>query len=334
VDEGWHDTVLVIPGERVKLLLKFGDNTMSLNWTVENIPDLTGKVIIITGANSGIGFEAAREFARKGARIILASRNKNKAEAALSQIQTEIPGSRAEILQLDLANLKSVQQFAESFKKNYDRLDTLLNNAGIMMVPYGKTKDGFEKQFGTNHLGHFALTGLLIDLLLKTPGARVVNISSNAHHFGEMNFSNRMYENGEGYSPQKAYGRSKLANLLFTYELQRRFNTIEVETIALAAHPGISNTNLGAHIFKRWRLRILQPLMELMLQSAAMGALPGIRAAVDPEVRGGQYFGPDGPKERSGYPVVVLSNEASYNLNDALQLWEISEKLTGVSYLN
>ena len=305
-----------------------------MNWTVEDIPDLTGKVIIITGANSGIGFEATKEFARKGVRVILASRNKNKAEVALSQIQTEIPGSQAEILQLDLANLKSVQQFADSFKKKYDRLDTLLNNAGIMMVPYGKTKDGFETQFGTNHLGHFALTGLLIDLLLKTPGARVVNISSNAHHLDEVNFSNLMYEDGEGYSPQKAYGRSKLANLLFTYELQRRFNAIEVETIALAAHPGISNTNLGAHIFKRWRLGILQPLMGLMLQSAARGALPGIRAAVDPMVSGGQYYGPDGPKERSGYPVVVLSNEASYILEDALQLWEISEKLTGISYLN
>ncbi|MEE9599401.1 MAG: oxidoreductase [Anaerolineales bacterium] len=305
-----------------------------MNWSTEKIPDLTGKVIVITGANSGIGFEAAKEFARKGARIILASRNKNKAEAALSQIQTEIPGSQAEILQLDLANLRSVQQFADSFKKKYDRLDILLNNAGIMMVPYGKTKDGFEKQFGTNHLGHFALTGLLIDLLLKTPGSRVVNISSNAHQFGEMNFSNLMNEDGEGYSSQKAYGRSKLANLLFTYGLQRRFNALEVDTIALAAHPGISNTNIAAHIFKRWRLRILQPLMGLMLQSAAMGALPGIRAAVDPQVKGGEYFGPDGSRERSGYPVVVLSNESSYNLENALQLWEISEKLTGVSYLN
>ncbi|MEE8357024.1 MAG: oxidoreductase [Anaerolineales bacterium] len=305
-----------------------------MNWSTEKIPDLTGKVIVITGANSGIGFEAAKEFARKGARIILASRNKNKAEAALSQIQTEIPGSQAEILQLDLANLRSVQQFADSFKKKYDRLDILLNNAGIMMVPYGKTKDGFEKQFGTNHLGHFALTGLLIDLLLKTPGSRVVNISSNAHQFGEMNFSNMMNEDGEGYSSQKAYGRSKLANLLFTYGLQRRFNALEVDTIALAAHPGISNTNIAAHIFKRWRLRILQPLMGLMLQSAAMGALPGIRAAVDPQVKGGEYFGPDGSRERSGYPVVVLSNESSYNLENALQLWEISEKLTGVSYLN
>lgn len=307
---------------------------MSEQWTTENIPDLTGKVIIITGGNSGIGYEAAKEFARKGAQIILASRNKNKAKAALSRIQTEIPGSRAEIYQLDLADLKSIKQFTDTFKKKYNRLDVLLNNAGIMMVPYGKTKDGFELQLGTNHLGHFALTGTLIDLLLNTPGARVVNVSSNAHYFGEMDFSNLMYENGEGYSAQKAYGRSKLANLLFTYELQRRFNAVGVDAIALAAHPGISNTNLAAHIFKRWRLKILQPLMGLMLQSAAMGALPSIRAAVDSSVSGGQYFGPNGSKERSGYPVVVLSNENSHNLEDALQLWEISEKLTGVSYLN
>lgn len=307
---------------------------MSEQWTTENIPDLTGKVIIITGGNSGIGYEAAKEFARKGAQIILASRNKNKAKAALSRIQTEIPGSRAEIYQLDLADLKSIKQFTDTFKKKHNRLDVLLNNAGIMMVPYGKTKDGFELQLGTNHLGHFALTGTLIDLLLNTPGARVVNVSSNAHYFGEMDFSNLMYENGEGYSAQKAYGRSKLANLLFTYELQRRFNAVGVDAIALAAHPGISNTNLAAHIFKRWRLKILQPLMGLMLQSAAMGALPSIRAAVDSSVSGGQYFGPNGSKERSGYPVVVLSNENSHNLEDALQLWEISEKLTGVSYLN
>lgn len=307
---------------------------MILYWTSDNISDLTGKVIIITGANSGIGYEAAKEFARKGAQIILACRNLDKAQFALSQIQAEITETKAEILKLDLANLKSIQQFVDSFKKKYDRLDILLNNAGIMMVPYGKTEDGFENQFGTNHLGHFALTGLLIELLHKTPGARVVNISSNAHHFGEMDFSNLMFEDGEGYLAQKAYGRSKLANLLFTYELQRRFEARGVNTIAVAAHPGISNTNLAAHIFKRWRLKMLQPLMGLMLQSAAMGALPGIRAAVDPTVSGGQYFGPDGSKERSGYPVVVFSNEASHNLEDALQLWEISEKLTGVYYLD
>ncbi len=307
---------------------------ISEKWTTENIPDLTGKVIIITGANSGIGYEAAKEFARKGAQIILASRNLDKAQSALSQIQSDLPETKAEILKLDLASLKSIRQFADEFKAKYDHLDVLLNNAGIMMMPYGKTKDGFELQFGTNHLGHFALTGQLIDLLLKTPGARVVNISSNAHYFGEMDFSNLMYENGEGYAAQKAYGRSKLANLLFTYEMQRRFNAIEADAITLAAHPGISNTNLAAHIFKRWRLKILQPLMGLMLQSAAMGALPGIRAAVDSSVSGGQYFGPDGSKERSGYPVVVLSNEASHNIEDALHLWEISEKLTGVSYLN
>lgn len=307
---------------------------MILYWTSDNISDLTGKVIIITGANSGIGYEAAKEFARKGAQIILACRNLDKAQFALSQIQAEITETKAEILKLDLANLKSIQQFVDSFKKKYDRLDILLNNAGIMMVPYGKTEDGFENQFGTNHLGHFALTGLLIELLHKTPGARVVNISSNAHHFDEMDFSNLMFEDGEGYLAQKAYGRSKLANLLFTYELQRRFEARGVNTIAVAAHPGISNTNLAAHIFKRWRLKMLQPLMGLMLQSAAMGALPGIRAAVDPTVSGGQYFGPDGSKERSGYPVVVFSNEASHNLEDALQLWEISEKLTGVYYLD
>ena len=192
-------------------------------WTTEDMPDLTGKVIIVTGANSGIGFEAAKAFARKGAQTILACRSMDKAEAALAEIQAEIPNAPAEIMHLDLANQASIHKFAEAFKAKFNRLDVLVNNAGIMMVPYGTTEDGFEKQFGTNHLGHFALTGLLIDLLLNTKGSRVVNISSGGHRMGQMDFDNLMYADGEGYSGARAYGRSKLANLLFTYELQRRY---------------------------------------------------------------------------------------------------------------
>jgi NAD(P)-dependent dehydrogenase (short-subunit alcohol dehydrogenase family) len=301
-------------------------------WTTADIPDLTGKVIVITGANSGIGFEATREFARKGAHTILACRNLEKGQIALDQIKAEIPDASAEIMQLDLASLESVRQFVKDFKAKYDRLDILLNNAGIMMVPYGKTEDGFERQFGTNHLGHFALTGLLIDLLSKTADARVVNVSSNGHRFGKMDFDDLMYEDNK-YSSIGAYARSKLANLLFTYELQRRLEAQDLDVIAVAAHPGNSDTNLGTHLQEHPAYKIMQPIFGRMGQSAAMGALPSIRAAVDLDVAGSEYFGPSGTMETQGYPILVPSNKASQNQADAQKLWEISEELTGVRYL-
>lgn len=306
---------------------------MNDKWTAENIPDLTGKVIVITGANSGIGFESARELARKGAEVILASRNQNKAEAALQEIIAENPSARLVFIPLDLADLDSVKEFADQFKARYERLDVLINNAGVMMVPYLETAQGFELQLGTNHLGHFALTGLLIDLLLITPGSRVVNISSNAHHAGEIDFSNLFYLDG-GYTPSAAYSRSKLANLLFTYQLQRSFEDRGDDVMALAAHPGISATGLADHFLGGRFVWLIRGLMRVFLQSAARGALPGLRAAVDPQARGGAYYGPDGKGERSGYPVVVRSNPASHNLSDAASLWDISQELTGVSYLN
>ena len=199
-----------------------------------------------------------KEFARKGAQTILACRSMDKAQLALDRIQIEIPDAQAEIMQLDLSSLESVRQFAEAFKAKYDRLDVLLNNAGIMMVPYGVTEDGFERQFGTNHLGHFALTGLLLDLIQATPGARVVNISSMGHRGGEMDFDNLMFEGGKDYEGQAAYGRSKLANLLFTYELERKFEEHGLDAIAVAAHPGISNTHLADHMPA---VKILRPFL-------------------------------------------------------------------------
>lgn len=299
------------------------------NWTTEDIPDLTGKVIVVTGANSGIGFEAAKEFARKGAQTILACRNMSKAEDALQSILTEIPEANAEIMQLDLASLASVRSFVEAFQDKYSQLDVLLNNAGIMMVPYGKTEDGFERQFGTNHLGHYALTGLLLPTLRNTPQARVVNISSTGHRMGNVDFGNLMYEGGKGYSKSRSYGRSKLANLLFTYELQRLFEQHGVDAIATAAHPGGSATNLGDHLFF---VRLLTPILKFMIQSAAMGALPSLRASVDPNSKGSDYYGPQGFMEMSGYPILVKSNKTSHNTEDARRLWEASEQLTGVTY--
>ena len=301
-------------------------------WTIWNMPDLTGKIIIVTGANSGIGYEAAKEFARKGAQVILACRSMDKAEAALVAIQAELPTAQAEIMPLDLASQASVRQFAAAFKAKYDQLDILVNNAGIMMVPYATTEDGFESQFATNHLGHFALTGLLIDLLLKTPASRVVNVSSTGHRMGKMDFDNLLYEDGNGYSPAGAYGRSKLANLLFTYELQRRFEAVGADAMATAAHPGTSSTNLTGHMADRWYFKLGQPLFEQMVQDADMGALPTIRAAVDPQAKGGDYYGPKGFMEQGGYPVLVQSNDASHNLADAKRLWEVSEVLTGVTF--
>lgn len=309
-----------------------GKSNGHVMWTTANIPDLTGKVIIVTGANSGIGYEAAKEFARKGAQTILACRNMDKAQAALEQIQAEIPDAPAEIMELDLASLASVRRFADEFKAKYDRLDVLVNNAGIMWVPYGQTEDGFERHFGTNHLGHFALTGLLIDLLLETPGSRVVNVSSTGHRTGNMDFEDLMYEGGKGYRRQRVYGRSKLANLLFTYELQRRYEAIGVDAIATAAHPGGTNTNLGRHVEDRWYMRASRPLLDRFVQGADMGALPTIRAAVDPQAKGGDYYGPDGFMEQGGYPVLVHSSKASHNLADAQRLWQVSEELTGIDF--
>jgi len=306
---------------------------MTEKWTVEDIPDLSGKVVIVTGANSGIGLEASRELARKGAEVIMACRTQDKAGAAIQQIQEELPQAKLEFIHLDLADLASVKKFAADFKSRNDRLDVLLNNAGIMMVPYRKTADGFESQLGTNHLGHFALTGSLIDLILITPGARVVNISSNAHYAGEMDFENLQYEDG-GYTPTAAYSRSKLANLLFTYELQRRFERKGADALALAAHPGIAATGLADHFLGGKLSGLIQGIMKVLFQSAKMGALPGLRAATDPQAEGGNYYGPGGKGERSGYPVVVSSNEASHNQQDAATLWEVSEDLTGVKFLS
>lgn len=305
---------------------------MSDTWTLDNAPELAGKIIVVTGGNSGLGYESVKAFAMKGAEVVMASRTMEKGEQAKAEITHAVPQAKIKVMELDLADLGSVRSFATTFRKQYKQLDVLLNNAGIMMSPYFKTKDGFEAQFGTNHLGHFALTGLLIDLLLKTPGGRVVNVSSGAHKNGNMDFSNLQFENGKGYSPMKAYGRSKLANLLFTYELQRKLEAVEKDVIAVAAHPGIAMTNLARYLEKKWFVRLLLPLFKGMAQDQSMGALPQVRASVDPDVKGGEYYGPDGKGERKGYPVVVPSNAASHDKEDAAKLWEESERLTGVKY--
>lgn len=304
---------------------------MTDQWTADDIEDQTGKTAIVTGANSGIGFEAAKELARNGAHVVMACRSPLKAQASADAITDEVPDASLEVMDLDLADLASIRAFATAFGASHDRLDLLVNNAGVMMTPYRTTVDGFEQQFGTNHLGHFALTGLLIDSVLATENSRVVNISSAGHRMGSMDFDNLQYENG-GYKTHRAYGRSKLANLLFTYELQRRFRAVGARSEALAAHPGSSNTDLGRHLDRFRLVRIAKPLNGAVTQSAAMGALPTLRAATDPDVLGGQYFGPSGFMEQKGYPKVVASNDASHRAEDARRLWAVSEELTGVTY--
>lgn len=302
------------------------------NWTTNNIPDLTGKTIIVTGGNSGLGFESVKAFAEKGADVIMASRSLEKGNSAKEEIMKVSPKGSVQVMDLDLASLNSVKKFVKAFKADHKKLDILLNNAGIMMTPYFQTEDGFEGQLATNHLGHFALTGMLMDLLEATPKSRIVNVSSIAHLRGDMDFDNLQFENKKEYTPTRSYGRTKLSNLLFTYELQRKLEAAGKDVIATVAHPGISMTNLANHLINKWYLKPIVPLFKGMTQPPAMGALPQIRASVDPEVKGGQYYGPDGKKERKGFPVLVTSNEASHNKEDAKRLWEESERLTGVTF--
>ncbi len=308
---------------------------MSNDWTESSIPDLSGKVTLVTGANSGIGFEAARALAQHGADVVLACRNEEKAADALDRISATEPAGTAETLDLDLSDLDSVEAASTAFAANQTRLDMLVNNAGLMFPPLQRTAQGFEMQLGVNHLGHFALTGHLMATLLKTSGSRIVNVSSFGHRPGRMNFDDLNAEHG--YSPYRAYFQSKLANLLFTNELQRRLTADGASTIAVAAHPGASDTNLGHESpggVAGALMNAARPVTDLMTQSAAMGALPTLRAATDPDANGGDYYGPPGRLELRGHPVKVGMSGQARSTEDAQRLWSESEDLTGVSYLD
>jgi NAD(P)-dependent dehydrogenase (short-subunit alcohol dehydrogenase family) len=296
-------------------------------WGAADVGDQVGRTAVITGANSGIGFEAARVLAEHGARVVLACRDLDGAKAAAGRITAAAPGAAVETLHLDLASLASVRQAAEEVRSGYSGIDLLINNAGVMVPPYRRTEDGFELQFGTNHLGHFALTGLVLDRLLAAgSGSRVVTVSSNGHKMGRIRFDDLQSE--RGYRRVAAYGQSKLANLLFTYELQRRLAAAGAPTIAVAAHPGTSRTELERHV-SGW-MRSVGRLVPR--QDAQSGALPTLRAATDPRVAGGDYYGPDGRFEFTGRPVRVRSSTRSHDADVQRRLWEVSEKLTGVSY--
>ena len=293
-------------------------------WTEAQVPDLTGKVAIVTGANSGIGYDTARVLAQHGVTVVMACRNMSKANEAAEQIRATKPAGTVEVMQLDLGDLVSVHQFAETFRTRYTRLDLLINNAGIMVPPYGKTAQGFETQFGVNHLGHFALTGLLLDLLTQTPGARVVTVSSGAHLMGKIDFDDL---NGERkYDRNRAYAQSKLANLLFTYELQRRLLAAGYGTLAVAAHPGWTATNLQVHS------GVSSALNPFLAQESPMGALPTLYAATAGDVQASDYYGPGGFMQVRGYPKKVSSNRLSHDVDVARRLWDVSETMTGVKY--
>ena len=298
-------------------------------WTEADVPDQSGRTAVITGGNSGIGFEAARVLAERGARLFIGCRDQGKAHDAVLRIRATAPGAEVRMVPMDLASLRSVRAAAAQIRSGCEGIDLLINNAGVMMPPYGVTADGFELQLGINHLGHFALTGLLLDRLAGLPGARVVTVSSNSHQAGRINFDD--LQSRRDYKRIAGYGQSKLANLMFTYELQRRLAAAGSPAIAAAAHPGLTRTGLARYLSRvmtAYYVLVERPLA----QSAAMGALGTLRAATDPAVRGGDYYGPVRWRGERGYPQRISSSERSHDEGDQRRLWQESERLTGVRY--
>jgi NAD(P)-dependent dehydrogenase (short-subunit alcohol dehydrogenase family) len=295
-----------------------------MGWSEADIPDQTGRTAVVTGANSGIGWDTARALAAKGARVIVACRNEDKGRDAEQRIRKRVPNAEVRFEPLDLASLASVRAFADKLSAAESRLDLLVNNAGVMMTPRGKTADGFETQIGTNHLGHFALTGLLLESLRRAPAARVVNLSSLAHLWGRIVFEDLQSE--RSYDPTRAYGQSKLANLLFTRELARRLAASGSTALSAAAHPGSTRTELQRHS------RLMAAAVRLVSQLPPEGALPSLYAATAPDVRGGEYFGPSRMFGMLGPPERARSTPRSQDPAVARRLWEVSEQLTGVRF--
>jgi NAD(P)-dependent dehydrogenase (short-subunit alcohol dehydrogenase family) len=300
-------------------------------WTASEIPSQSGRVGVVTGANSGLGLIIARELARAGAKVVMACRNTSKGEEARFRIQDVVPSADVSVVSLDLADLASVRAFAARVADEHPQLDLLINNAGVMAPPRRTTVDGFESQFGTNHLGHFALTGLLLAPLLAAPAPRVVTMSSGLHRAGTIKFDDLQREHG--YNNWLAYGQSKLANLLFCFELERRAQAAGAALGSLAAHPGYAATNLQFAGPAAWYEKALMAVTNVLVaQSAEMGALPALYAATFPDLPGGSFIGPDGFMEQRGHPHVVTAAGKAYDQQAWLRLWDLSEELTGVRY--
>lgn len=301
-------------------------------WTHADIPDQRGRTAVVTGANAGLGYQTAVALAARGAHVVLAIRSLERGREALRHITATVPGAQLSLQQVDLASLASIRDGAAQLRYDYANIDLLINNAGVVLTPYSVTSDGFETQFGTNHLGHFALTGLILDRLLATPGSRVVTITSLSHRMrADIRFDD--LHGQQRYRRFGAYSQAKLANLLFTYELQRRLSDLtHSTTIAVAAHPGVARTDLGRD---RGALsRAIAPVLTKFLQAPEMGALPTLRAATDPSATGSQLFGPDGFAQLRGYPALTTSNRRAQDGELARRLWVVSEELTGVRYLS
>ncbi|RIV25069.1 SDR family NAD(P)-dependent oxidoreductase [Fibrisoma montanum] len=300
---------------------------MSTKWSLQQVKPKPGRVAIVTGANSGIGYEVALGLAKKDIEVILACRNGQKADEARAKIIDEYAKARVNCLLLDTSSLRSVEDFAAQFSTKHQTLDLLINNAGIMMSPYEVTEDGFENQLATNYLGHFALTGRLLPLMTRIPGSRIVTLSSLSYKWAEIQFGDFHAE--KGYSRTKAYGQSKRACLMFAFELQHRLSDAGYDTRSVAAHPGLSKTNLDQYF-----PALIRPLGNLFLQPAQQGALSVLYAALDTAINGGEFVGPDGFQQMRGYPVVVDSDEYSKNRELAKRLWTASEFMTRVHFLN
>jgi NAD(P)-dependent dehydrogenase (short-subunit alcohol dehydrogenase family) len=294
-------------------------------WNTTNIADQSNRVMIVTGATSGLGKEATKILAAKHARVIMAVRNTEKGEAVAAEFKKANPDAKIDVRQLDLGSLTSVQSFADGMNASYDRLDVLINNAGVMACPFSKTEDKFEIQMGTNHFGHFALTGLLMPLLKKTKGSRIVATSSIAHKQGNINFDDINWEK-RNYVTNRAYSDSKLANLYFTYELVRKLKDDPNAPIVTAAHPGWTSTDLQRHSLL---FRVLNPIFS---QGVADGVLPTLRAAIDDQAKPGDYYGPSGFMEATGSPVIVKGNKMAHNETNAKRLWDLSEEMTDVKF--
>ena len=301
-------------------------------WTAAQMPSQAGKTMLVTGANSGVGYRAALELARHGAHVLLGCRNRSKGTDALERLRRAAPGAEAELAVLDVASLASVRAYASAYAESGKPLDVLINNAGVMALPTRElTPDGFERQMGTNHLGHFALTGLLLPVLLKSPAPRVVTVASLAHRNGKIELGNLQGE--QSYKPYDAYNNSKLANLLFAKELDRRSRAAGLSLVSVAAHPGVATTSVFTNgPGQDLRAKVIGILAPFLFQDDAMGALPTEYAATVPEVRGGEYIGPDGLGEFKGHPKVVQPRPNALDTGTASQLWEKSEQLTGVAY--
>jgi len=309
---------------------------MTRTWTYSDIPDLTGKLALVTGANSGLGLYATRGLAAHGAQVLMACRDRAKAQTAMQKISAEIPHAKLEVLALDLADLSSVRRFADTLMQRHERLDLLCNNAGVMALPHRTTRDGFEMQIGTNHLGHFALTGLLLPLLKRSPAARVVTVSSLAYMMGRIRFDDLSWT--QRYAKWPAYAQSKLANLMFAVELARRLQASSSKVISTAAHPGYAATHLqmaGPQMENSVMGKLLMAISNaLFAQPAEMGALPTLYAATAPDVDNGEFFGPKGFLHIRGAPTRGRPGRRAKDAAAAERLWALSERLTGVSYLS